>query len=236
MKISEGFPKLIEEGGVTAKIYKGCIRGKYDLFTLAYYSDSKFTKENFGNLDDAIERGRQVIRQLKNGEFDGAVMTSQNAKAFFNSLRNLEGTGLSLESATREIAACLAALKGKASPLVACQDYAKRHDDSFVAKTVPEVVTEFLTAKEEGRATRIKGKGKTVSERYLYDLKKKLEKVSSHFTGLVTAMTAEEINRFVHQLRGTKGRPTAKNGSPRRPVSGRTKNNYLQAINVLLEY
>jgi hypothetical protein len=42
--------------------------------------------------------------------------------------------------------------------------------------TVPQVVKEFLTAKEEGRATRIKGKGKTVSERYLYDLRKKLER------------------------------------------------------------
>ena len=35
MKISEGFPKLLEEGGVTAKIYKSFIKGKYDLFTLA---------------------------------------------------------------------------------------------------------------------------------------------------------------------------------------------------------
>ena len=56
MKISEGFPKVLEEGGVTAKIYKSFIKDKYDLFTLAYYMDGKFLKENFGQLDDAIAR------------------------------------------------------------------------------------------------------------------------------------------------------------------------------------
>jgi len=60
MKISEGFPKLLEEGGVTAKIYKSFIKDKYDLFTLAYYMDGKFLKENFGQLDDAIARGKKV--------------------------------------------------------------------------------------------------------------------------------------------------------------------------------
>jgi hypothetical protein len=56
------------------------------------------------------------------------------------------------------------------------KDYAKRHDETVVPKTVQEVVTEFLAAKEAGCATRIRGKGKTVSERYLYDLRKKLER------------------------------------------------------------
>jgi hypothetical protein len=111
MKISEGFPKVLDEGGVTAKIYKGFIKGKYDLFTLAYYMDGLFKKENFGCLDDAIARGKKVIRQLKGGEFDGVVMTSQDTKAFFASLKNLEGTGLSLESATKEIAACRGAAR-----------------------------------------------------------------------------------------------------------------------------
>jgi integrase len=47
----------------------------------------------------------------------------------------------------------------------------------------------------------------------------------------------EEINRFVNELRGVTGRPTQRKDAPApKPVSGRTKNNYLQAINVLLEY
>jgi len=51
-------------------------------------------------------------------------------------------------------------------------------------------------------------------------------------------VTAEEINRFVSELRGVTGRPTkkGKDAPALKPISGRTKNNYLQAINVLLEY
>jgi len=166
-------------------------------------------------------------------------MTSQQVKSFFASLKNLEGTGLSLESGTQEIAACYGVLHGKVPPLVACKEYARQNDETVVPRTVEQVVTEFLAAKEAGSATRIKGKGKTVSERYLYDLRKKLEKVSAHFNGLlITLVTAEEINRFVSELRGVKGRPTKKGKAAAvpKPISGRTKNNYLQAVNVLLEF
>jgi hypothetical protein len=67
--------------------------------------EGQFKKEKFGGLDDAIARAKKIIRQLKGGEFDGVVMNSQQVKAFFASLKNLEGTGLSLESATQEMAA-----------------------------------------------------------------------------------------------------------------------------------
>ncbi len=76
-------------------------------------------------------------------------------------------------------------LQGKVPPLVACRDYARRRDDTVLPRTVSQVVTEFLAAKEAGCATRIKGKGKTVSDRYIYDLRKKLKKVSAHFNGLL---------------------------------------------------
>ncbi|HOX57473.1 MAG TPA: site-specific integrase [Candidatus Paceibacterota bacterium] len=239
MKTPEGFPKVMEEGGITAKIYQSRVRNKYNLFTLAFYMDGQFNKENFGSLDDAIARGKKVVRQLKGGEFEGVVMTSQQVKSFFASLKNLEGTGLSLEAGTQEIAACYGVLRGKVPPLVACKDYARQNDETVVPRTVEQVVTEFLAAKEAGSATRIKGKGKTVSERYLYDLRKKLEKVSAHFNGLlITLVTAAEINRFVSELRGVRGRPTKKGKAAAvpKPISGRTKNNYLQVINVLLEY
>ena len=76
MKIPEGFPNALDEGGVTAKIYKSFIKGENDLFMLAYYLDGRFTKENFGSLEDAITRGKKVIHNLKSGELGGAVMTS----------------------------------------------------------------------------------------------------------------------------------------------------------------
>jgi len=43
-----------------------------------------------------------------------------------------------------------------------------------VLKTVQQVVDEFMTAKEEGRATRLRGSGRNVSDKYLYQLRLKL--------------------------------------------------------------
>ncbi len=125
--LPKAFQRPLEEGGVTAKIYKSRVRNKYDLFTLAFYMDGQFKKENFGQLDDAIARGKKVIRQLKGGEFEGVVMTSQQVKSFFASLKNLEGTGLSLESGTQEIAACYGVLRGKVPPLVASHLLTREH-------------------------------------------------------------------------------------------------------------
>ena len=56
---------MLDEGRVTAKIYKGFIKGKYHLFTLAYYMEGQFKKENFGSLNDAIARGKQVTASLE---------------------------------------------------------------------------------------------------------------------------------------------------------------------------
>lgn len=226
---------VLDDGGVTAKIYKTLIKNKYDLFSLAYYLDGERKRESFGSLDEAIKRGKAVLENLKRGEFTGTVMTLQDSQAYLSALKNLENTGYSLESATKEFAAALQLLKG-VSVLEAVKDYAKRHEGTIVHKTVPQVVAEFMAAKEAGRATRIKGKAKTVSKRYLYDLSKKLDKVAGFFHCEIGAISAEEINRFVHEITAPKGRPTKKNKHPRKPISGRTKNNYVQAINVLLEF
>jgi integrase len=64
-----------------------------------------------------------------------------------------------------------------------------------------------------------------------------LHAFAERFHHPIGMVTSEEINRFVHEIKGVKGRPTNKKGaSPPEPVSGRTKNNYIQAINVLFEY
>ncbi len=67
-------------------------------------------------MEDAIARGKQVIRNLKRGEFDATVMTAQDCKAYLASLENLKPTGVSLESATKEYAAAFAILGGVPVP------------------------------------------------------------------------------------------------------------------------
>jgi integrase len=86
---------------------------------------------------------------------------------------------------------------------------------------IQTVVTEFLEAKEEGHSTRLRGNGRKVSEKYLYQLGLRLNAFADEVKGLIGKVTAEAVNRFIRGLKGT---------------SGRTRNNYLQALNVLFEY
>ena len=59
LKLSGGFPKVLEEGGVTAKIYKSFIKDKHDLFTLAYYR-----REEAGHCPAGLLGGlHQLLKQ-----------------------------------------------------------------------------------------------------------------------------------------------------------------------------
>ena len=78
-----------------------------------------------------------------------------------------------------------------------------------------------MEAKEAGRSTKLRGNGRNVSEKYLYQLRLRLNAFAGYAKGLIGGVTAEAVNKFVHGMKD---------------ASGRTKNNYLQAINVLFEY
>ena len=56
---------------------------------------------------------------------------------------------------------------------------------------VQQVVDEFLAAKRDGRATRIRGSGRIVSERYLDDLKRKLTAFEERFHCQIAGIVAQ---------------------------------------------
>ena len=156
---------------------------------------------------------------LAKGEIGAANITAQDAAAFLRAIALLLPTGVSLESACREYAEAFKVLGG-VSILQAAREYAKRHSGEVTSKTVQQVVDEFMAAKRGGRATRIRGSGRIVSERYLDDLDRKLKALAGRFHCLIGAVTGHDINDFIHGL----------------DVEGRTKNNYRQAINILFEF
>ena len=186
---------------------------------MVYWQDKTRKREVFGDLAKAKKRGGEVVGSLAKGEIGAVNISSQDGAAFLRGIALLQPTGVSLESASREYAESFKVLGG-VSVLQAAREYARRHTGEIPVKTVQQVVDEFLAAKRDGRATRIRGSGRVVSERYLDDLKRKLTAFAGRFHCLIGAVTGRDINDFIQAL----------------PVEGRTKNNYRQAINVLLEY
>jgi len=147
-------------------------------------------------------------------------MSLQDQNAYVNAKRLLEPTGVTLEAACRDYAEAFKLLGG-VPLLAAAREYGTRHDTKVAPKLIQEVVNEFMAAKEAGRSTRLRGNGRNVSDKYLYQLRLKLNDFAGSVKGLIANVTAEAINNYVHNMKQT---------------SGRTKNNYIQAINVLFEF
>ncbi len=219
MKKTDDFPIMVKARSVSARIYRTPTSNGYDSFTLVYWQDKTRKREVFGDLAEAKKRGGEVVGALAKGEIGAVSLTAQDAAAFMRAIALLEPTGVSLESACREYAEFVR-ITGGVPPVLVAQDWKKRHSGEVTGKTVQQVVDEFMSAKREGRATRVRGSGRVVSERYLDDLERKLTAFAGRFHCLIGAVAGRDINDFVHGL----------------DVEGRTKNNYRQAINVLFEF
>ena len=202
--LDETFPMALDVSGVTGKIYFTPTTNGYDAFTLSYYQDGKRKREQFGALVAARKRGNQVLGDLSKGRIQSASMTLEQQQEYFSGEKYLEGTGVGVA----------AACKGYAEILK------KKSSENVPVKTVQQTVDDFMAAKREGRATRVRSSGRIVSERYLDDLDRKLTAFAGRFHCLIGAVTGRDINDFIHKL----------------DVEGRTKNNYRQAINVLFEF
>jgi integrase len=221
MKPEPTFPLEISKGGAVVRIFRQVSRKNYESFTVSYYQDQVRKREVLSDLAKAKRRAKKLAELLSKGEVEAASLKLQDQRAYLNAKKLLRPTGVTLEAACREYAAAVKLLGG-VSIVAAAQEYVKRHGGAKpVLKTVQDVVTEFLSAKEEGRATRLRGNGRNVSEKYLYQLRLKLNAFSNQVKGLISGVKAEAVNDFIHKRKG---------------ASGRTKNNYLQALNVLFEY
>ena len=221
MKKPVEFPLIVKKGSVSAKIYSTPTRSGYDSYTLVYYQDSVRKREVFGDLNDAKKRGGEVVGDISNGEIEASDMTSEARNAYNRSLEIIKPTGMTLESVCREYVEAFE-LSGGVSPVRLAHEHAKRSSQATQTRTVRQVVDEFLKAKQEGRATRLRGNGKIVSEKYLYQLGLKLDAFAARFDGYdIDVVSGQKVNDWIHGME---------------KASGRTKNNYLQALNVLYEF
>src|SRR5262249_37626002 len=110
---------------------------------------------------------------------------------------------------------------GRDLVIEAARDYAKRHA-VFTGKpiSVEALVAEFLTAKEQGKQTRLKAHANTVSDRYIDTLRGHLGEFADSFKCNIADVSGRDISDFLDELPGT----------------GRTKNNYRGSIVTLFHF
>jgi hypothetical protein len=116
------------------------------------------------------------------GELDALTLTNSDRSAYIRSLELLKPFGTPLEMAVMQFTEAAKILDG-ASLVDAARFYAKRHSKHIVPRSIPQVVADFLAAKEADR----------VSAVYLKDLRTRLNRFAEAFKVPIGMVLASEL-------------------------------------------
>lgn len=206
-------PIPVKSGNVTVKIYtaRNRVNGKdYIQYTLAYHDGTRRIKRNFGDLEEAKREADLAAIKLANGENQVLRLTSLDRAQYLQAVESLRPLGRPLNLAVSEYAEAIKLLPPGTSLLEAVADFAKRHQSVRETRTVPELVTEYIAAKEKAEK----------SESHLRDMRLRLKRFGGKFQLPVAQLTGKMIQTWLDALE----------------VSNRTKLNELRLVSGLLNF
>ena len=206
-----GEPLLIKSGNVTVKIYIDVNRVKgtlYEQFTLAYYDRAKRIKKRFADLAEAKREADLAVAKLANGEGQVLRLTSTDRAHYIQALDTLRPTGRQLNIAVAEYVDAISTLPPGVSLKEAVNDYTRRNNTVRESRTVPELVVEYIAAKEKAQK----------SDAHIRDIRLRLTRFGEAFKIPVAQVTGKMLQMWLDGL----------------TVSNRTKlNEFQHAISLL---
>ena len=206
-------------GSVVIPIYRTRVQAKgrkYLAWTVAFTAEGRRQRIVRASLEEAREIANEKATQLANGHIAAMGFSSQDAASYGRACELIGPTGKPLEVAAGEYAEWVAAMRPTGvSPAVAVADYLRRHPVGTPDRTVPDLLKEMLVIKKADGA----------SHRWLKDLENRLTRFAAAFAVPIRDVTASEITNWLRSLKNDE-----------RPLSGRTRNNYRNAISALYSF
>ena len=187
----------VKFGSVTVPVYEGRVRG-VTRFTLACYSEGRRIRKTFSNRDTAIGEARAAAARIQSGLARTTDLSVADRDTFRAAQALLREHRVPLLSAIEEYIRCRTLL-GEAPLLPAVEEYLRRTRGVRLGATVPEVVKEFLAAKEQDG----------VSRRYLNQLSSDVNRFAAAFPCPILNVKSEQIDEW---LRGLGVAPRTRNG------------------------
>lgn len=196
-------PETVKTGNAVVKIYRRDKRhkpkgGKAVTYTNWVVEDKSNGARNFKSFSDhseALEHAKRLADRGSSARAVAANMSNEQAASYGRAIQLLP-PGISLELACATIAKCVEIL-GKngvlADPTVIIQtaQYWKEQGvDKLTPKLLPEVVTELITAKEARKN----------SDRYVKDLRNRLERFSEDFSVDIHTVGTPDVQRWLDAL------------------------------------
>jgi len=182
---------IIEVGSGPSRVRIYTIRRKdgYSQFTLAWKEGGRRTTRSVSCAEEARIIAQQITVRLTNGLETGNEATRRDIELLRHCEHLAASFGVSLAAAMDEWKSARQVAGGL--PIAdAVRFYAANRPDSVEARTVPQVVREFLSLKQSSGVSRAYIRGSGFS----------LEKFAKQFPGSIAGITVREINAYLTGL------------------------------------
>jgi integrase len=215
-------PVLVKAGSVVVKIRQSplVINGKkYPSFIVDYYANGRRYRERRNTARKARALADAVVAKLVKGELQALELTGEDRRIYLLALENLKDIGVGLDAATREYAD--AKKISKNADLREVARFRQRYGQTDIKKgKVPDLVRMLLS--DLARDKR--------GDYHIRDLDLRLGRFAKDFPGLIDEIDTRPIDDWLGGLKSL-----SRHGQ-KKEISGRTRNNYRNAVVELFNY
>jgi len=191
----------------------------YHSWIVDYSLHGNRCRDRKSTLRKAKSWANAIAIKIANGEMEALALTGQDRRIYLASLQNLKGLRVALDAATREYADIKRLVKN--ADLREVGRFFKKYAQKGIKNIkVPDLVKKMLADLEADKR----------GDYHLRDLEVRLGRFAVSFPGYIGPITGPQIDDW---LRGLKSLSKTKKGQP---ISGRTRNNYRNAVVELFNY
>jgi integrase len=205
----QDWPRKVTLGRVSVSIYKRTAPNGSPCFMVASYASGTRKFISYANEADSIEAAGALARRLSETDTKAAQMTEEQAVEYVNAARELQPLGISLTAAVSVVVEAVK-LTGDLSGVVAAARFFKAKHKTVTPKRVADALAELLALK--------KARGK--SERYLRDLRSRLNRFAGTFQKNIGDVTTPEVQGWLDGMK----------------LSSRSVKNYRAALETLFGF
>jgi len=206
------FVEAVEKRGVRIPIYCAPV-GEYDSFLISYPQAGRRKQERAKTLEAARKRANEVVDEVAGGQIHIGTLNTKDLATITEALSILKSGGgkIGLLEAVRQFSEAQKILGDKATVPHACREFIKELERGKLPEiSFPKLVELFLTFIKKEK-----------SRRYNLDMQARLRAAAKIFTGSIADVKTAEIDSWLSGME---------------MLSGRTKNNYRNAVRTLFRY
>jgi len=184
------WPRKVTVGRVGVSVYKRTAPNGSSCFMVANYASGKRKFISYASEAEAMEAAGTLARRLSETDTKAAQMTEAQAVEYVNAARELQPLGISLTAAVAAIVEAVKLTGDLAGVAEAAQIYKAKHKN-VTPKRVADAVLDLIAHK--------KARGK--SERYLRDLRSRLNRFAEICQKNVGDVTTAELQGWLDNLK-----------------------------------